>query len=109
MDILQVVNTNAWVAMSAAALAVIMGVNIRELGFRVYSLIFITAIITAATVIDTWFANTTISKSAAIGWGIGYITDDILLTINAVLPNFVKDMVDRGVNAIKNKFDKWIN
>lgn len=109
MDILLLIpiHTNILAAMLASALAVIMGVNIRELGLRVYVLILITAILIAAAVVETWFLNSTVYKAAAIGWGIGYITDDVLLTINALMPNFIRDLVDKVFNGIKKKVDKF--
>ena len=51
MDILQI---NVAVAMLAAMSAVVIGVNIRELGVRVYTLVLITAMVISAAVIDTW-------------------------------------------------------
>ena len=50
MDILQI---NVAVAMLAAMSAVAIGVNIRELGVRVYTLVLITAMVISSAVIDT--------------------------------------------------------
>ena len=70
MDILQI---NVAVAMLAAMSAVVIGVNIRELGVRVYTLVLITAMVISSAVIDTWFITDSLVKCAAVGWFIGSI------------------------------------
>lgn len=106
MDILQI---NVVVAMLAAMSEVVIGVNIRELGVRVYTLVLITAMVISAAVIDTWFIADSLVKCAAVGWFIGYVTDDFLLTLNAIMPNFIRELVDKIFNGIKNKIDKWFS
>lgn len=106
MDILQI---NVAVAMFAAMSAVVIGVNIRGLGVRVYTLVLITAMVISAAVIDTWFIADSLVKCAAVGWFIGYVTDDFLLTLNAIMPNFIRELVDKIFKGIKNKIDKWFS
>ena len=106
MDILQI---NVAVAMFAAMSAVVIGVNIRGLGVRVYTLVLITAMVISAAVIDTWLIADSLVKCAAVGWFIGYVTDDFLLTLNAIMPNFIRELVDKIFNGIKNKIDKWFS
>ena len=106
MDILQI---NVAVAMLAAMLAVAISVNICELGVRVYTLVLITAMVISAAVIDTWFITDSLVRCAAVGWFIGYVTDDFLLTLNAIMPNFIRELVDKIFNGIKNKIDKWFS
>lgn len=106
MDILQI---NVAVAMLASMSAVVIGVNIRELGVRVYTLVLITAMVISAAVIDTWFIADSLVKCAAVGWFIGYVTDDFLLTLNAIMPNFIRELVNKIFNGIKNKIDKWFS
>lgn len=108
MEHITFVNANSLVGMIAAATAVFVGVNIREIGVRVYVLVLITAILATAAIIETWFSNSTVMKSATVGWIIGYITDDVLLTINSLLPNFIKDLLDSLTSGIKGKIDKWL-
>ena len=90
-----ILNLNTIVGMAAAAIAVLLGVSI------------IRAVLSTAAVIETWMGNSTVMKSATVGWVIGYIADDVLLTINALLPDFVKDLVDTITNGIKRKLGKW--
>ena len=106
MDILQI---NVAVAMLAAMGAVAIGVNIRELGVRVYTLVLITAMVVSSAVIDTWFITDSLVKCAAIGWFIGYVTDDFLLTLNAIMPKFIREIINKIFNGIKNKIDKWFS
>lgn len=106
MDILQI---NVAVAMLAAMSAIVIGVNIRELGVRVYTLVLITAMVISSAVIDTWFIKDSLVKCAAIGWFIGYVTDDFLLTLNAIMPKFIREIVNKIFNGIKNKIDKWFS
>lgn len=93
--------------MIAAAIAVLIGVSIKELGYRVYVLVLITAVLITAAVIETWLRGGTVMKSATVGWVIGYITDDVLLTINTLLPDFIKDLVDTVTTGIRRKIGKW--
>nr|DAR38895.1 MAG TPA: hypothetical protein [Caudoviricetes sp.] len=102
-----VLSLNTIVGMAAAAIAVLLGASIKEIGYRVYILVLISAVLSTAAVIETWMENSTIMKSATVGWVIGYISDDVLLTINALLPDFVKDLVDTVTNGIKRKLSKW--
>ena len=102
-----ILNLNTIVSMVAAIFAVLLGVSIREVGYRVYILVLITAVLSAAAVIETWMVDSTVMKSATVGWVIGYIADDVLLTINALLPDFIKDMVDTITNGIRRKLNKW--
>ena len=102
-----VLSLNTIVGMATAAIAVLLGVSIKEVGYRVYVLVLISAVLSTAAVIETWMENSTIMKSATVGWLIGYIADDVLLTINALLPDFVKDLVDTVTNGIKRKLGKW--
>ena len=106
MDILQI---NVAVAMLAAMSAVVIGVNIRELGVRGYTLVLITAMVVSSAVIDTWFITDSLVKCAAIGWFIGYVTDDFLLTLNAIMPKFIREIINKIFNGIKNKIDKWFS
>lgn len=102
-----ILSLNTIVGMATAAIAVLLGVSIKEVGYRVYVLVLISAVLCTAAVIETWMENSTIMKSATVGWVIGYIADDVLLTINALLPDFVKDLVDTVTNGIKRKLGKW--
>ena len=102
-----ILNLNTIAGMLAAAIAVLIGVSIKELGYRVYVLVLITAVLSADAVIETWLRGSTVMKSATVGWVIGYITDDVLLTINALLPDFIKDLVDTVTTGIRRKIGKW--
>lgn len=102
-----ILNLNTIVGMVAAVVAVLLGVSIKEVGYRIYILVLITAVLSAAAVIETWMSNSTVMKSATVGWVIGYIADDVLLTINALLPDFIKDLIDTVTNGIKHKLGKW--
>lgn len=101
-----ILNLNTMVGMAAAISAVILGVSIREVGYRIYVLVLITAVLSSAAVIETWMSGSTVMKSATVGWVIGYIADDVLLTINALLPDFIKDLFDTIANGIKKKLGK---
>lgn len=103
----EILNLNTIAGMIAAAIAVLIGVSIKELGYRVYVLVLITAVLSAAAVIETWLRGSTVMKSATVGWVIGYITDDVLLTINTLLPDFIKDLVDTVTTGIRRKIGKW--
>ena len=101
------VNTIA--GMFTSVLAVIVGTRFKEIGIRMYVVFLITAMLISASVIETWFLDSTLVKSATIGWVIGYVTDDVMLTINAMLPEFVRSTLRTIADGVRNKIDKWFN
>ena len=101
------VNTIA--GMFTSVLAVIVGTRFKEIGIRMYVVFLITAMLISASVIETWFLDSTLVKSATIGWVIGYVTDDVMLTINAMLPKFVHSTLRTIADGVRNKIDKWFN
>ena len=109
IDFLQHIGGNAIAGMIASALAVIVGTKFKEISIRMFVVFLITAMLISAAVIETWFFDSTIVKSATIGWVIGYVTDDVMLTINAMLPEFVHSTLRTITDGIRNKIDKWFN
>ena len=101
------VNTIA--GMGTSALAVIVGTKFKKIGIRMFVVFLITAMLISASVIETWFFDSTIVQSATIGWVIGYVTDDVMLTINAMLPEFVHSSLRTIADGVRNKIDKWFN
>lgn len=104
-----ILQENVAVAMFAAFVAVLVGVKIKEIGYRTFLLVMISAVLAAAAIIEAWFTDSTLMKSAAIGWIVGYLTDDVLLTFNTVLPNFIKEILDAVLQGIKKLVDKWFS
>ena len=109
IDFLQHIGVNTIAGMVTSALAVIVGTKFKEVGIRMFVVFLITAMLISAAVIETWFFDSTIVKSATIGWVIGYVTDDVMLTINAMLPEFVHSTLRMIANGVRNKIDKWFN
>ena len=109
IDFLQHIGVNAIAGMIASALAVIVGTKFKEISIRMFVVFLITAMLISAAVIETWFFDSTIVKSATIGWVIGYVTDDVMLTINAMLPEFVHSTLRMIADGVRNKIDKWFN
>lgn len=107
IELLSQLGSNAITGMIASALAVIIGTKFKEIGIRMLVVFIITAMLISASVIETWFSDSTIIKSATVGWVIGYVTDDIMLTINVMLPEFVHSTLDAISSGIKCKIDKW--
>ena len=101
------VNTIA--GMFTSVLAVIVGTKFKEISISMYVGFLITAMLISASVIETWFFDSTIVQSATIGWVIGYVTDDVMLTINAMLPEFVHSTLRTIADGVRNKIDKWFN
>ena len=101
------VNTIA--GMFTSVLAVIVGTKFKEISISMYVGFLITAMLISASVIETWFFDSTLVKSATIGWVIGYVTDDVMLTINAMLPEFVHSTLRTIADGVRNKIDKWFN
>ena len=101
------VNTIA--GMFTSVLAVIVGTKFKEIGIRMYVVFLITAMLISASVIETWFFDSPLVKSATIGWVIGYVTDDVMRTINAMLPEFVHSTLRTIADGVRNKIDKWFN
>lgn len=109
IELLSQLGNNAITGMVASALAVIVGTKFKEIGIRMFVVFLITAMLISASVIETWFSDSTIIKSATVGWVIGYATDDVMLTLNAMLPEFVHSTLGTIANGIKCKIDKWFS
>ena len=107
IDLLQHIGVNTIAGMFTSALAVIVGTKFKEISISMYVGFLITAMLISASVIETWFFDSTLVKSATIGWGIGYVTDDVMLTINAMLPKFVHSTLRTIADGVRNKLDKW--
>ena len=109
IDFLQHVGVNTIAGMGTSALAVIVGTKFKKISIRMFVVFLITAMLISASVIETWFFDSTIVQSATIGWVIGYVTDDVMLTINAMLPEFVHSTLRTIADGVRNKIDKWLN
>ena len=111
IDFLQHIGVNTIAGMVTSALAVIVGTKFKakEISIRMFVVFLITAMLISASVIETWFFDSTLAKSATIGWVIGYVTDDVMLTINAMLPEFVHSTLRTIADGVRNKIDKWFN
>ena len=109
IDFLQHVGVNTIAGMGTSALAVIVGTKFKKINIRMFVVFLITAMLISASVIETWFFDSTIVQSATIGWVIGYVTDDVMLTINAMLPEFVHSTLRTIADGVRNKIDKWFN
>ena len=109
IDFLQHIGVNTIAGMVTSALAVIVGTKFKEVGIRMFVVFLITAMLISAAVIETWFFDSTIVQSATIGWVIGYCADDVMLTINAMLPEFVHSTLRTIADGVRNKIDKWFN
>ena len=109
IDLLQHIGVNTIAGMFTSALAVIVGTKFKEISISMYVGFLITAMLISASVIETWFFDSTLVKSATIGWFIGYVTDDVMLTINATLPEFVRSTLRTIADGVRNKIDKWFN
>ena len=106
IDFLQL---NTIAGMVTSALAVIVGTKFKKISIRMFVVFLITAMLISASVIETWFFDSTIAKSATIGWVIGYVIDDVMLTINAMLPEFVHSTLRTIADGVRNKIDKWFS
>ena len=109
IDFLQHIGVNTIAGMVTSALAVSVGTKFKEVGIRMFVVFLITAMLISAAVIETWFFDSTVIKSATIGWVIGYVTDDVMLTINAMLPEFVRSTLRMIADGVRNKIDKFFN
>lgn len=93
-----IANQNVVGGMACALFAVIVGTRPQKVGWRDYALIVAAAIIATAAVIDYWFLNRGFFIACAIGFTIGYLADDVVLNLNATVPEFVsgslKDILD---------------
>lgn len=94
------VHQNVAGAVVCALFAVITGTRPLDVGWRNYALIVAAAFLTAAAVIDYWFLHHGFFICCLIGFAIGYLADDVVLNLNATVPDFVK-------NSLADVFD-WL-
>lgn len=86
--------------MACAMLAVLIGTHPAQVGWRNYALIVLASLLTTAAVIDYWFLHKGFFISCLIGFAIGYLADDVIVNLNATVPDFVK-------NSLADVFD-WL-
>ena len=110
IDVLQIVHTmgvNTAGCVAFALLAVIIGTRHAEVGWRDYLLIIIGACLAAGAVAENWLQNAAFVLSCLIGFCIGYLADDVLMALNAALPDFVREILRDVSQGIKAKIKKW--
>ena len=88
------IHLNIWGAVAFALLAVVIGTRVRDVGVRNYLFILISASLGSASVVEQWFFQSSFLTCCLIGFGFGYLADDVLMNLNATLPEFIKTAVN---------------
>ena len=85
-----------------AAVRVLLGTRLASVGLRDYLLIFISAVLAAASVADLWMRGSSIALSAGLA-------DDVVMNLNATLPDFIKDTVRDVLDWLREWLRRLLN
>ena len=89
---------------ACAAFAVATGTRLNRVGWRNYSLIMAAAILTAAALVDWEIGRRGFFASCLVGFAVGYLADDVVLNLNATLPEFIRGITRDILNWVRD----WI-
>lgn len=92
-----------------AAVGVLLGTRLASVGLRDYLLIFISAVLAGASVADLWMRGSSIALSAGLGLFIGILADDVVMNLNATLPDFIKDTVRDVLDWLREWLRRLLN
>ena len=98
------IHTNFAAGVGFAFFAVLVGTRWSEVGFRDYIIIMVLALLSTAFAIERWFSDGTVVTCSFIGFGIGYLADDVYININTTLPEFTKKIIGDAADGAHN----WI-
>lgn len=97
------IHTNLAAGVGFAFFAVLVGTRWSEIGLRDYIIIMVLALLSTAFAIERWFSDGTVVTCSFIGFGIGYLADDVYININATLPDVIKGIIGDGTEWLHNK------
>lgn len=104
MMLMQFELTHYATATISSLIGIFVGTSIKDLGLRNYIATAIFVVLLAGFVVETWDMINTQTRAGLVGFCIGYYGDDVLSTINSLLPNFIRDTLV----GLKNKLHKWL-
>ena len=100
---------NLYGGIACALTAVILGTRPHSVGWRDYGLIVIAALLTTASVIDYWFIRPGLFVCCLIGFAIGYLADDVVTTLNATMPRFIRQAVRDILDWLRDWLARMLN
>lgn len=108
-QLLPQINANVLGGVIFALWAVLIGTKITVTGLRDYIFIITIAVLGTAAVIEQWFLDNSFITSCLIGFSIGFLADDVYMNLKATVPEFVKDILDDVLQAVKDWIRKILN
>ena len=100
---------NLYGGIACALIAVVLGTRPLSVGWRDYGLIVAAAILTTASVIDYWFIRHGFFVCCLIGFAIGYLADDVITTLNATMPRFIRQAVRDILDWLRDWLTRMLN
>lgn len=85
----------------------IVDTPLRAVGCRNFILIGVVSVLSTAYIIECWFIKSSAITKCLIGFGIGFLADDVFTNIKVATPQIIKTLVSDVLNAIRKKIKKW--
>ena len=108
INVLNTIPLNIVCGVLGATLAILIGTSIRDVGLRNYLFILISAVLITASMIEHFFLHLSLLKSGALGWIIGWIADDVIMSMNVLLPEFMRHTVNDFFQSARKIIQKFL-
>lgn len=85
---------NVVVGVALSFISVLASKHERSVTVKEYILIIVLAAFLTGFVVENWLSNRSVFVAGLAGLCVGLVADDLLLNIQAVMPNFIKTTVE---------------
>lgn len=100
---------NVFAGAVSALVAVAVGTRVRDVGWRNYLLVAVSAALAAAALVERYLLGGTLFQSCITGWVIGYLADDVVMTANSIVPEFVRTIAGDTLAGIRKWLRRWFD
>ena len=107
-DFLNVISANMWGGLLSTLFAVLVGTNFKAVGLRNYILILAMSLLATGVLIELFLVDATLFRCCLLGFGVGLVADNVFMTLDATLPNFVESAIKDTLAAIKDKLNAFL-
>lgn len=96
------IHINIVAGTASAVFAVLVGTSVSQVGLRNYIMILTAAVLCSFAVVEYLFVpDGKLSLSCLTGFCIGWVADDVLMTLNAAIPPLIRDIANDAAEGIK--------
>ena len=91
-----------------ALLAVLLGTRISVVGWRSYALIVMLSLLLTGAAVEMFLTQSALLVCCLTGFGLGLASDNLILTLEATLPEFVEGTIKDVLSGIRDKIRKLL-